>query len=193
MIKKTIDESGFTLVELVLVGLIIGIMATFAVPNFTSWRSNMYVKSTARDLFSAMQEARLIAIRNNATSAIVFDTVNNKYYLCDDRGADGFWNGAGDLTGSGDNNIVTTYDLSTHIAGIQFGPSTIMGISSVTGGVIPASGITYTNDVMTANSQGSGKSGYAYIQNRTADKIYAVGTQSNGNIRFLRWNGGVWK
>lgn len=192
MTNKT-NEFGFTLIEMILVVTIILILATFAIPNFMDWRRNMYVKSTARDLFSAMQEARLIAIKNNSTAAIVFDTVNNKFYLCDDSGPDGDWDGAGDFTGTGDNTIVTTYDLSMHINGVQFGPSTIVGITSVDGGVIPADGISYTNDVMTANSRGTGKSGYAYIQNADGDKIYAVGTQSNGNIRFLRWYGGSWQ
>ncbi len=184
--------TGFTLIEMVIVILVASVLSAVAVPRFISWRSNMYVKSAARDLYSAMQEARLKAINQNKDISIVFDTTNSRYYLCDDPGIDNNWTGTDDSTGTGDNNIVQTYDLSVY-SSVRYGPGTITGNNSVSGTTIPADAISYTNDVVTFGSNGISNGGYVYLQNDDGSKVYAVGTQVNGLIRSLKWDGGGWQ
>ena len=193
MIQILKNKKGFTLIELVVVTVIIGVLSAIAIPNFMSWRTNMYVKSAARDLYSSMQEARITAIKANSSTAIVFDTTNNRYYLCDDPGTDSLWNGINDNTGTGDNNIIRTYDLSSYKSSVQYGHGNIPANNSVTGGAFPAGDISYTNHVLTINSRGIGNGGYVYIENQDGDRIYAAGTQTSGLVKLFKWDGGSWK
>ena len=104
-------NGGFTLLEMMVVIAIIAISVSLAVPNLMLWFDNLSVKSAARDLYSAMQEARMIAVEQNTSVAIVFDTTNSRYYICSDPGADGNWGAAADMTGSGDNVIERSVSL----------------------------------------------------------------------------------
>lgn len=172
---------------------VIAIMVMLIVPNYTSWRTSMSLKAASRDIYTAMQEAKLVAIKRNADTAVVFDSANNRCYVCDDPGADGSWTGPGDLTGTGDNNILNTIDLSTYNVAIQFGATSVPAGNSVSGGALPGDGISYSSDCLTMNPRGTGKSGYVYIEDQATTKTYAVGTQSSGLVRLLKWEGGNWK
>ena len=154
----------------------------------------MYLKAAARDLYSSMQEARLIAVKENSETAIVFDTTNNRYYLCDDSGTDGAWNGTNDYIGTGDNNIVRTNRLNK----VSYGHGNVPAGNSATTtpGAFPADNISYSdvNNVIRFNSRGIAReAGYVYLENQDSSRSYAVGTRTSGLIRILKWDGGSWQ
>jgi prepilin-type N-terminal cleavage/methylation domain-containing protein len=68
--KKT---SGFTLMELMVVIAITAILAAIAIPNLISWRSNYQLRGSAREVQSAINGARLAAIKENALVTVTFD------------------------------------------------------------------------------------------------------------------------
>jgi len=75
--KDKNKNKGFTLVEVMIVLVIIGIMAGIAAPQVMSWLPNMRLNAEARDLFSAMQRAKVEAVRRNTCVSISFVTVTH--------------------------------------------------------------------------------------------------------------------
>ena len=171
---------GFTLIEVIVVMTVIGIMATIAIPTFMKWMPNINLKIAARELYTNMQMAKIQSIKENREWALVFDTANDSYDLCDDPGADNQWNTAAD------NHVVKTVLLSSYKYQIQFG----------NGGATPNTTVTYaaTTDpdkfFVRFDPRGFGTAGYAYLQNENQTDSFAVGTPLTGTVRLVRWKGG---
>ena len=181
-------NTGFTLIEVLVAMIILAILAAFAIPDFLRTLPDRRLKAAARDLYTSIQDTKMNAIKENTTWAVIFDTVNAKYYICSDPGADNSWNSAADLTGTGDNQIEKTTDLSSYGSGVTYGHGTIANGNSVSGGNFPGDDISFQNNVLIINSRGTGNSGYAYLTNQTQQTVYAVGMTSTGLARLLRWN-----
>ena len=63
-------EHGFTLIELLVIVAIIGSLIVVATLGIPEWRANISLKSTAREVISSFQFARVEAAKRNATASI---------------------------------------------------------------------------------------------------------------------------
>ena len=80
-------NAGFTTLELSIVIGIVGILSALAIPNFLVWRANSKLIGTSHNLRGDLEKAKMRAIRENATVAVVFTA--NGYTILIDNGAGG--------------------------------------------------------------------------------------------------------
>ncbi len=181
-------NDGFSLIELLVVLILLGIMAAIAIPGFSIWLPNYRLKSAARDIYSNMQLAKMGAIKANADWAIVFDTTAgaHRYLVCSDDGADADW------TTTGDNDTEREVDLTDYKAGIAYGHGN--AANDIPGGAFPGDDVSYTNNVAVFNPRGTcDEEGYVYLENSKNITTYGVGTRTSGVIRLRKWTGAAWE
>jgi prepilin-type N-terminal cleavage/methylation domain-containing protein len=77
-------SDGFSLTEMVVVVAIILFLAALAVPNFSRISARINLKSAASDLSGLMQQARILAAKNNAIYGIAYGTINGVGVACVD-------------------------------------------------------------------------------------------------------------
>ena len=81
-------ESGFTLIEVMIVIAVLTIMASIAVPNFMSLLPGMRLNGAARQVMGDLMAARMNAVKEN-NEFKVFYLNNYQYRILDDDDNDG--------------------------------------------------------------------------------------------------------
>jgi len=81
------NNTGFTLVEMMVVIGIVAILALITVPNIISWRPKAALSGAARILKADLELAKSRAIRDNATVTVTFDTASGTYRIIDNNGS----------------------------------------------------------------------------------------------------------
>ena len=76
--NQTKERDGFTLIELILVVLIVGLTAAFAIPNFVRSYQGAKLRTSARSVVMAHRFARSVAVLQQKNVAIYFYTEKNK-------------------------------------------------------------------------------------------------------------------
>lgn len=81
MRTKSINQNGFSLIEMLMVVAIMAIVAAIAIPFFGGFLANRDLKSAARDIVGDVYELRQRAISENTWYQITFDQGANSYNL----------------------------------------------------------------------------------------------------------------
>jgi len=197
--RKKNRQAGFTGTELLVAIGIIAILTAIAIPGFSNWLPNYYLKAATRDLYSNLQLARLIAAKQNAACAVIFDSgaTPGRYFLCSDPGANGSWDGPSAM--GGDDVAEKAVMLSEYRGGIDFGGGS--ATDDIPGsGAPPADPITYAtpDDVALFSSTGmvvnfAVSGSYVYLCNSQGSS-YGVGTPGvAGAVVMRRWHAGRWE
>ena len=175
-------ESGFSLIELLVIIVIIAILAAIAIPGFSAWLPNYRLRQAARDVYSNLQRAKVNAIKSNSEWRVYFDTTvtPGRYFLCSEPGANGNWDNPPAL--GGDDVVEMTFELSTY-QDVDFGNgSAASGIDGWVFGV-PYS---YANPATNFTPRGTvDLIGYVYLSN-TKGSVFGVGTPSPAGVISIK-------
>ena len=78
------SQTGITLIELLITAVIIGLVATMAVPRFQIAYERLEYKRANRDMTSSLKLARSMAVTNKSQHGVVFDEDSRTVTLFED-------------------------------------------------------------------------------------------------------------
>jgi len=81
-------DSGFTLIELIVIIAIVAVFAGIAVPNFLSYMPKSRLNGAARQVMGDLMAARMKAVKLNHRVKVFFYS-NHQYKICDDADNNG--------------------------------------------------------------------------------------------------------
>lgn len=179
-------EAGFSMPEFMVVLWLVGIMAAITASSFdiTGWLSLYRLKGTAKDLLVDLQKARMNAITEDRSWAIVFDTGQGSYrFQAKDEA--GSWVNQGD---------------PVYLAkGVVYGHGSATFDATAGKAAFPSNNasdaVTFSGSRVAFDSRGLPSSmggGYCYLAN-SSGAAFAVGINAAGVIKMRRWDGNDWQ
>jgi prepilin-type N-terminal cleavage/methylation domain-containing protein len=172
-------KDGFTIIELLITFVILGIVTAIAIPGFSRWLPDSRLKSATRDVFSNFQLAKLTSIRSNSYCAITFKQViggiNYDYAVYADSDKDLEYDAGEDIITK---VLWTDYkDVSFDLT--QGGGDGLTFTNNDDG--LPS--IAFTPDGLPKNNSGGFGAGSVFLTNPNG-KATQVVVSSAGNIRI---------
>jgi len=135
--------AGFSMVELLITLVLLGIAMAIAIPSFRGWVDNSNLKAAARTLSSDIAYLREAAISSGRSHTIAYDMAQNRYTLR--------WDSDGDGSCDADvPNYAAARLMSDHGGGIQ-----ITSVSPAAIKIISSGSINPFGSVVITNSRGS--------------------------------------
>jgi len=190
---------GFTLVEVMVTLTVLSIVAALAVPGILLMAPGMALKTAARDLYSRLQEAKMLAIKQNSRVSVRFHAAQSYYYI--DANGDGAYTLAAtdtftDANGDGaysrgepfndmDGNGVYSGEIAINFKDYGYGIDLGTGNATKNWEGDPCN----RAEVITFNSRGTSGTGTIYLENRNQDISYAVTVITAGSIRARKYSG----
>jgi Tfp pilus assembly protein FimT len=168
---------------------LIAIIAGFTVAEINSTSNQL--KNCAFTLRAKMQQAKLIAVKENCNVRVDFDldgdnTIDSFYTLWRDSNGNDAYDGASELI----EKVVLPQNITFGaVTSSQGGPST--GASG-SGSAPSGDPVTFSGDSVRFTPQGTASNGWAYLYapKKVSAGTYAIGSNNVGRIQTRYWNTG---
>lgn len=138
--KGGMRSAGFSMIEMMIIIVIIGIIAAMAVPSFFSAIPRLKARTEARNILNFVRLARSKAVSDGAQYGVYIDTNNRQYILFKDT-----INPAQMMYNPGDSVVVgpETIDSDVVLTGSSFTSNTVIFLP--TGGASQSGSFTLDN------------------------------------------------
>jgi Tfp pilus assembly protein FimT len=193
--------NGFSLLELLIVVFVVMVVAGIAIPNILLAVSNVRLRASAGDLAGLMQDARILAAKNNTTYAILYGTRNGARIAYVDLNGNGSVDTGEPLmqfsgttvpassTPSGSNGQPTAYVLVGDTGSGSYDNTNTLGY---TGRGLPCNYDTTTTPA-TCNTPPAKYFVYYMSDTRVGESGWAaVVVTKSGRAKIVTWNGSSW-
>jgi Tfp pilus assembly protein FimT len=169
---------GYSIIELIVTFVVMGIVASIAIPTFSRWLPDYRLKTAATELYSNLQLAKMSAVRDNIKWSVIF--LASGYVFKKDGAA------------QTEPRPVWLSRYSAGAAYVEYGAGG--ATDDVPGsGSAPADSVTFPDDEIVFTPTGMADSeGYVYLQNNK-NVTYAVGSLKTGLILMRKWTGTAWE
>lgn len=135
-------QSGFTLIEVMIVCAIIGIASALAIPSYVEWKAQHDLREAVSEFSSNLSLARVVAMNRNRQATVTIQVLGSGHIGVDAT--------------AGGTPIFSTQTMSGSVTGLPGGPTNVvfssMGLSTAAANqVIPivnAKGLVYSVSVM---------------------------------------------
>ena len=121
MLGNNHPESGFSLIEVMIVCAIIGIASAIAIPNYVEWKSQYDLREAVSEFASNLNLARVVAMNRNRQATVTIQV-----------GGGGLINVSGSTTGA--NPIFSPQIMNSSVTGLPGGTTNVffssMGLST---------------------------------------------------------------
>jgi len=89
MVRPQQEKRGFSLLELLICLVVMMVVTVAAFPTISKTMQAIRLQSSAQDVGTLAERARILAVKNNTTYSIVFATINGVQIACIDTNYDG--------------------------------------------------------------------------------------------------------
>lgn len=191
------SSTGFTLVEIMVTLAVIALMAALAAPGIILMAPDMALKTAARDLFSRLQEAKMLAIKEN--EPVTFRITGSYYYIDLDGDENCTLSAVDTFTDSNGDGVYTRGEPFVDVdANGQYSGEVAINFNDYGYGIAKGTGNATANwsgnsckqaELITFKPRGSSNSGSIYLENRNRDISYAVTVLTAGSIKTRKYSG----
>jgi type IV fimbrial biogenesis protein FimT len=181
---QRMGEYGFSFIELMVVIAIGSMLAALAIPSYISKMPHRRLQEASRGLYGAMQQTRLLAVKENRSRSLGFANDGTDFFYFDEDGDDTY-----DV---GEKRV----DLSDQYTDVRFGKGTAPN---------PPARLSVTNNnpatlpfVITFTPTGAASSAMVnntiYLENITSQsESFAVIVQGSGAVKIAWFDKTTWK
>lgn len=195
---------GFSLVEVVIVAFVVLVIAAIVIPNVLLAVTNLKLRGSASDLAGLIQQARILAAKNNAPFVVLYGTRNGAQiaYIRDSRNSlAGGWVAPEPLVEfsgttvpaggapSGSGGQPTPYVLAGDTGAGSYDNTSTLGF---TGRALPCN---YDTTIVPATCSTPPAKYFVYYltDTRTSQPGWAgVVVTKSGRSKIVMWNGAAW-
>ena len=173
--KHFTKNQGFTLLELLIVILFVGIIMAIGIPNFSKLKEKYEINGQAQKVYFDIMLARSTSVNNNNNVSVTFDVSKNLYKIHDDTNSD-------NVEDQGES--IKSVNLENNV---EFGY--VPGLRDIDGNMVTSPIFMESGNTVTFNSRGQASKGGSIFLIHKND----IGISNNRlrSINILRATGAV--